>query len=452
MTCSRDQARAQVVRQDFYVTSGPVNAAVLSGNTLYLGGAFTQIGPSTGGGAPIDSATGIAAASFPRVTAVGVPATVNCVVPDGARGWYLGGRFSSVGGLPRSNLAHVLANNTVSDWNPIANGAVRCMALSGSILYAGGDFTSVGGQGRNRIAALDVTTGKASSWNPNADGNVEALAVRGSTVYAGGDFTSIGGQGAFRIVGLDATTGLIAAGWDWFNVGANGYVAALAVSGNTVYAGGGFSLIGGQARNGAAALVATTGHASAWNPNVNLGPVNSIAPSGSVVYLGGQFTQLGGHSRRSIAAVDTTTGLDTGWNPNPNLNSAVDAVAVSGGTVYAGGDFTTIGGQTRYRIAALDPGTGLATAWNPVASSTVRALAPAGGVVFAGGDFVSLNGIVRNHLAAVDVVTGLPTAWDPNANGDVHASFQSHDLDRPMPLVVIHGDHHVEIAAGGAEE
>ena len=41
------------------------------------------------------------------------------------------------------------------------------------------------------------------------------------------------------------------------------------MSGSTVYAGGGFTSIGGQARNSIAALDATTGAATAWDPNAS---------------------------------------------------------------------------------------------------------------------------------------------------------------------------------------
>src|SRR5205085_4133847 len=82
-------AGAQIVRQDFYVTNGPVHAEALSGNTLYLGGAFHQIGPSTGGGVPIDSASALPVPSFPRVTASGTPAVVDAAISDGAGGWFI---------------------------------------------------------------------------------------------------------------------------------------------------------------------------------------------------------------------------------------------------------------------------------------------------------------------------------------------------------------------------
>ncbi|GIW09481.1 MAG: hypothetical protein KatS3mg061_0538 [Dehalococcoidia bacterium] len=45
------------------------------------------------------------------------------------------------------------------------------------------------------------------------------------------------------------------------------WVYALAVSGSTVYVGGGFTSVGGQTRNRLAALDAATGNVTSWNPN-----------------------------------------------------------------------------------------------------------------------------------------------------------------------------------------
>ena len=84
---------------------------------------------------------------------------------------------------------------------------------------------------------------------------------------------------------------------------------------------------------------------------------------------------IGGQTRNHIAALDASTGLATAWNPGADgrnrRNGDVGALAVSGSTVYAGGYFTSIGGQTRNHIAALDASSGLATAWDPDANGTV---------------------------------------------------------------------------------
>ncbi len=179
---------AQVIRSDFYVTDGDVNAEVLSGSTLYIGGTFTQVGPATGGGVPIDAA-GHPVASFARVAG-----NVYAVAPDGQGGRYIGGDFIAVGQIPRKNLAHILADQTVSPWDPGANGPVRALAVGPTAVYVGGVFTSVGGQNRNHAAALDPTTGLATAWDPNVSDLVIGIAVSGSTVYLGGSFTAVGGQ------------------------------------------------------------------------------------------------------------------------------------------------------------------------------------------------------------------------------------------------------------------
>ena len=281
----------------------------------------------------------------------------------------------------------------------------------------GGDFTQAtdapanGGATvtRNRVAAISEATGALLAWNPNANNSVIALAVSGTTVYAGGGFTTIGGQARSSIAALDAATGLATA-WNPTSIGG---VTALAVSGTTVYAGGVFTNIGGQARNRIAALDAGTGLATAWNPNAN-SDVRALAVSGTTVYAGGLFSTIGGAGRNRIAALDAGTGLATAWNPN--ASSTVHALAVSGTTVYVGGNFGTIGGQARNCIAALDAGTGLATAWNPNANSTVFALAVSGTTVYTGGGFSAIGGQTRNFIAALDAGTGLATAWNPNAN------------------------------------
>ena len=113
---------------------------------------------------------------------------------------YLAGSFTQVtdknGTFTRNNLAAIDADTgAVTAWDPNAqhstgNSSVRTMALSadGSRLFVGGNFTSVGGLTRNRLAAIDPATGEVDrDWKGAGVNNVVlSLAVSGDRLYLGG--------------------------------------------------------------------------------------------------------------------------------------------------------------------------------------------------------------------------------------------------------------------------
>jgi len=87
-----------------WVTDGEVLAVARLGDTIYIGGDFTQVGPRTGPGAGIDAGSGRADPALPEVAG-----TLCAVAADGLGGWFIGGIFDSVDGVPRRNIAHILA-------------------------------------------------------------------------------------------------------------------------------------------------------------------------------------------------------------------------------------------------------------------------------------------------------------------------------------------------------
>ncbi|MCS6989586.1 MAG: T9SS type A sorting domain-containing protein [Chloroherpetonaceae bacterium] len=297
-------ARAQTVNENLWVTDGTVYAVVTVGNTAYIGGSFTQVGPATGSGVALDATSGVRDAAFPKVLG-----NIRAVVPDGSGGWIIGGDFTAVGGVPRNYLARIRADKTLDpNWNPNVDGTVGALAVSGGVVYAGGWFTTVNGSiARNYLAAFDLTTGTATSWNPDVNGEVYALAVSGGTLYAGGDFTTVNGSVSRNgLAAFDLTTGTATA----WNPDVFGYVYALAVSGGTLYAGGGIATVNGSVlRNGLAAFDLTTGTATAWNPNVN-GTVRALAVSGGVAYAGGFFTGVSNLAQASFAGISAFTFPD----------------------------------------------------------------------------------------------------------------------------------------------
>ncbi len=411
-------AQAQVLDTTLWVPSSFVSAIIRSGNTIYLGGRFTEIGPPTGSGVVVDPTAGMVPTGYPKVRG-----DVLAAAPDGAGGWYIGGNFTAINGAARSCAAHIKADHTISEWNPNvqSGGALRVntIVVWGSQIFLGGFFSSAGGQARNNIAAVDRSTGLATAWDANANVEVVSIAVGLNTLYAGGRFTQIGGQLRNRIAEIDTLTGAATA----WNPNANLQVNGVLRNGPDVYAWGDFTQIGGQTRSSLGALNAVTGLASAWYPR-QLGTVRAVVARNGVVYMGGDFTSFfSGAQRNYLAAVDSATGAVTPWNPNagggPFNGTRIRTLAFHGPRLLAGGSFKTIGAQSRTCIAALDTMTAQATAWDPHAGGELNALASDGTSIFAGGTFRSMNAVTRNRIAALDATTGIPTSWNPNASGDV---------------------------------
>src|SRR5262245_24409817 len=98
-------ARAGLVSPALWGTDGTVSAVIRSGNTIYLGGGFSLVGPNSGGAVPVRRTTGAPLTQYPKVVGV-----VLAVVPDGAGGWFIAGTFDRVGDAARHNLAHILGD------------------------------------------------------------------------------------------------------------------------------------------------------------------------------------------------------------------------------------------------------------------------------------------------------------------------------------------------------
>ena len=231
--------------------------------------------------------------------------------------------------------------------------------------------------------------------------SVLAVSSDGNTVYVGGTFTSVGGQARSDLGALSASTGS-ATSWD---PSPNGSVTALEVasSGSPIYVGGTFTTIGGQSREDVAAVSTSDATATSWQEDAN-GQVSALAISSSIVAIGGSFSGIGLSSRSDLAAISTSGSL---LSFDPSANGTVNALALSpdGSTLYAGGAFTTIGGQSRAGLASMAVSSGVVGSWNPGVvggAATVYALAVAkdsGGnvVVFAGGDFTTASAVARTE-------------------------------------------------------
>lgn len=115
-------APGQAPDSTLWQPNGRVESIARSGNTIYLGGAFTHVQPNTGGGG-IMSPTAGQLVHNPRIEG-----TVRASAPDGKGGWFIGGEFIRVQGWAQPWLAHLLADGSVDKaWNPRLTGPVLAM-------------------------------------------------------------------------------------------------------------------------------------------------------------------------------------------------------------------------------------------------------------------------------------------------------------------------------------
>ena len=100
---------------------------------------------------------------------------------------------------------------TMTSWNPSVNGIVNGITFSPdcSTAYLGGKFTTVGGVAAKNLAAVSTSTGTLiTSFGHNASGQVETLQYYNGHILTGGYYTSINNSSANPyMTSLSPTTG-----------------------------------------------------------------------------------------------------------------------------------------------------------------------------------------------------------------------------------------------------
>jgi hypothetical protein len=298
--------------------------------------------------------------------------TTNSIIITGGTNLTYGvevhGLWTTGSNVPINNVAAFDPNTSVLSWNPLAetrnpygvNGIVLATTTdSTGNIYVGGTFTSAGGITANNIAVYKTDnkwyalTDSRTKLN-GVNGTVRALTWSGGNLWVGGSFTYISENiiTANHIATYDTANDQWIPIIDTSNInGVNGTVYALQLDNvGNIYAGGSFSDAGGttsvnnvalydvvaktwsQLFNGSTAGVDGTVYAFAYNG------LNTPYP---YLYVGGAFVNAGGSSANYVARWDTGAFL---WdNLNGGVGAQVNALAFStnSGYLYIGGIFTS---------------------------------------------------------------------------------------------------------------
>ncbi|TAE30509.1 MAG: T9SS C-terminal target domain-containing protein [Candidatus Kapaibacterium sp.] len=363
------------------IDGGDVLAIVVdnTNNAVYVGGLFTAVNAGTARGHLLRfNATSGALDSwqtqFPLnqvVNGLSLNAT-NTVL-------YAVGGFTGVANNPGLNngCGFSTADGTLSGFAPNIANVAQAVVVDGSSIKIAGHFAQTNGIVRqNRLASLTTGAQDIPSWNAMIqDGVGLSLAVDGGTTYVGGNFSAVGGTSRNRLCALPSANGNPVIDW---NPNMNENVWAIAVDGANVYAGGVFTAVNGSvSRNGLAAFPKPPAAATAraFNPNLTGGVVNSLAISGTTLYVGGGFTTVGGQSRSGFAAfntdgISTGAGTMTGSANPPTITDFSPATAAPMQAITLTG--TNFTGTTKVEFGEKE-------AWFKVLSPTaIRTVVPSG--------------------------------------------------------------------------
>ena len=271
---------------------------------------------------------------------------------------FVGGNFSTAGGVPALNIAKWDGVH----WSAVGNGLgsapgvyapfVNALAVfddgQGSALYAGGSFESSGGTMLKGIAKWDGTNWLPVGSGVHVNNGDSVLCLRvcdlgsGPRLYAGGRFQSMNGHSAHGLARWDGST------WSALGSGVNGGVNSLCTfadaSGLALYVGGSFNTAGGITSYGLARWSGTSWSGIAGTL-IGSWLVRSLATfddgTGSALYVGGNLSNPAGMGSAGIVKWTGTQWYAVGGGVNGYLSAAALVVHDdgSGPSLFVGGDF-----------------------------------------------------------------------------------------------------------------
>jgi len=300
---------------------GPILAlAVQNDGKIVVGGLFTTIDGIARGNiarlnsngsvdSSFDPGTGVTGESFSTVNALALQSDGKVVI---------GGTFTNVNGVRRTHVARLQSSGSLdSSFNPaigLAGGGLLAgintlgIQSDGGIVI-GGDFTSVGGMARTNLARLNSNGSHDASFNPGtgADSAVSSLAVQSNgKIVVSGFFTHINGTVRNYLARLDKSGGLDTGFAPGTGASDAVYVTALQADGK-VLIGGAFITFNGTPRHGIARL---EGDAVVQAPQLRNARHQGNTFSVTVATLAGKSYVL--------EHKDTVTG--TNWTSLPAVN------------------------------------------------------------------------------------------------------------------------------------
>ncbi|MBN1149331.1 MAG: hypothetical protein JXA78_18865 [Anaerolineales bacterium] len=413
--------------------AGNVNALAVAGDDLYVGGVFDQAYDGTLTDMGNIALYNIRSGAWRKLSRQGLDDWVYALAV-GSGGVYVGGGFTALNDGAPTDMNYI-AHYGIDAWQPLPHqgfyGGIEALAVSGSDVYVAGNFARSGDSALTNMGNIARYDTIYHEWgalpHQGLNGSVRALAVYGNNLYVGGGFTQTG-DGALN---LDYIARFDLAAGTWYALpkqGLNDYVLALLVVDGDLYVGGDFTATGDGTLTNLGCIARYDISGNTWHALANQGVddyVYALAAKGNHLYVGGQFTALSDGSLTNLGQIARYNLSTAAWSalPRQGLNSYVYALAFDGDDLYVGGAFDETGDGVLTdlgSIARYDTAGGAWYALNNQGLSgnynEVKALAVMGCNLYVGGDFYETGDNLVNDLNGIARYDTAACAWHPLPN------------------------------------
>ncbi len=382
--------------------------AIQSDGKILVGGSFSTLGGQSRSSLGRLNPDGSVDPAFNPGLDTSFSTSVNSLVLLADGKVFIGGRFGTIGGQPRQNLARINADGTLdATFVRDIDGSVGCLALqSNGLLLVGGGFTLLIPDSDGDLIAyfnlvrLNLNASVDDTYYPDPDGFVDCIAVQADGhILVSGGFSSFnaGGQPRERIARLNGSGDLVPS----FAPEVNGEIQSIALqTDGKILVAGNFTSLGGQPRGGIGRLNANGSIDTTFVTSAD-GPVGSVTIQGDgKVLVAGAFSALGGQPRDGLGRLHPTTPA------TQSLNHAGTTITwLRSGTSPEVGRTTFEHSADGNTWTVLGPGSRIAGGWQRTgasvpASNTIRARGYA-----IGGNFNSSGSIVEVTRGKPVIVT-----------------------------------------------
>ncbi|MCC6437069.1 MAG: fibronectin type III domain-containing protein [Acidimicrobiales bacterium] len=320
-------------------TNGRVFAVLVVGDTLYVGGEFTQLRSTTTGQtlARTNLAAFDVATTAPRTAfTANTNGRVMDLAHDGQR-LYVAGAFSDVNGNWRNRLAAVDATTgAVQSFRTQLNSWAMAVEVLNGVVYVGGSFTQANGTARSRLAAVDAVTGAViSGFDPAPNNTVRDIKKHpAGYLYVAGAFSQIAGTGPGYIAALNASGTVVHSAFDR----ADTEVLALSIDpdGTRLYAG-----VAGY--DNRVSTWDIPSRRRLWFETVD-GDTQAVDYSQGNVYFGFHEGYQANTNLKMLVADKWSGDVESSFQPTINAFYGVRSIDATSSALVIGGEFTTVAG------------------------------------------------------------------------------------------------------------